>query len=121
MHYHNFFNNLFDLNTLATPPNTFLPTFTLLYPTNNISSVIDFHYNSSLTFQDNYFYLPSNSPSEVLQTPEATTTPILVKRKLKKPRNRNEKKKSSQPRRIVSPTWSINSTRTSATTKNHKK
>lgn len=92
MHYQTFFNNLFELNTLTTLPNTFLPTFTVLYPTNNISSVIDIHYSSSLTFQDNYFYLPYNSPSKVPQTPETTSTPILAKRKLKKPRNRNEKK-----------------------------
>jgi hypothetical protein len=92
MHYQTFFNNLFDLNTLATLSNTFLPTFAVLYPTNNISSVIDFHYSTTPTFQDNCFYLPPNSPSEVPQTPETASTLIIMKRKLKKPRNRNEKK-----------------------------
>ena len=51
MQYNHFTTNPLELATLSTIHPNYLPTLTFLYPTQNLSSLNDFHYNYNPTFQ----------------------------------------------------------------------
>lgn len=92
MQYNPFTTIPLDLPTLSTLHSNYLTTVTFLYPTQNLSSLNDFHYNYNPPLQP----IPLLYLSEALPNTETTIKNVAVaipcKTKAKKPRNRDQKK-----------------------------
>lgn len=89
MHYNPFTANLLELATLPTFHSNYLSALTFVCPTPNLSSLIDFHYNYNPSFQQvPLLYQLPNTESTIKNVAD----PVACKNKVKKPRNKDQKK-----------------------------